>query len=503
MILRHTAKGDTLTPSSGDEEPTPRRPASVGPRRERARERVVRGLESIPLTYRLVVILLVLLMAALTLSSFATSYLMRRDLLASTDQQLRSVKDPWPGSSSTTATTTGRCPTPTPSRTCPSARTAARPSTRRRSRASPRCPTSPRRLAGRHRPALHRPSTDGTTEWRFIAGTVDTQGTTYAVGIPFAGSSTPSPGCSPHLRHRRRRVDHLRRARLVRHPARPATAAQDRGRRRGHRRRRPQPPRPRPHEPRRGRLALGLAQRHARSHRGLLLRPGGLRDAHAPVRRRRIARAAHALATVRGYAELYRQGAIADEVALDTSMQRIEGEASRMSVLVDDLLTLARLGDERPSSTRRSTCSSCAPRPRTTPAPATPSAPSTSWGWPASSRRSSCAATTPGCARSSATCSPTPSCTPAPGCPSRSPSARPRAARSSRSATTASAWTTRPRPESSSASSGRTRRGPGRRGVRPRPGDRRRPRRAAPRRGLGRPDPGGGATFRVTLPLAA
>lgn len=53
------------------------------------------------------------------------------------------------------------------------------------------------------------------------------------------------------------------------------------------------------------------------------------------------------LATVRGYAELYRQGAIPDESALDSAMGRIESEAARMSGLVEDLLTLARL-DETP-----------------------------------------------------------------------------------------------------------------------------------------------------------
>src|SRR5690606_29111853 len=53
------------------------------------------------------------------------------------------------------------------------------------------------------------------------------------------------------------------------------------------------------------------------------------------------------LATVRGYAELYRQGAIATPDALDAAMGRIESEAARMSRLVEDLLTLARL-DETP-----------------------------------------------------------------------------------------------------------------------------------------------------------
>jgi two-component system OmpR family sensor kinase len=48
------------------------------------------------------------------------------------------------------------------------------------------------------------------------------------------------------------------------------------------------------------------------------------------------------LTTIRGYAELYRQGALGDE-QLPGAMRRIEGEARRMSTLVAELLELARL----------------------------------------------------------------------------------------------------------------------------------------------------------------
>jgi two-component system OmpR family sensor kinase len=48
------------------------------------------------------------------------------------------------------------------------------------------------------------------------------------------------------------------------------------------------------------------------------------------------------LTTIRGYAELYRQGAL-DGEQLDGAMRRIEGEARRMSTLVAELLELARL----------------------------------------------------------------------------------------------------------------------------------------------------------------
>jgi two-component system OmpR family sensor kinase len=48
------------------------------------------------------------------------------------------------------------------------------------------------------------------------------------------------------------------------------------------------------------------------------------------------------LTTIRGYAELYRQGALG-ETALPNAMRRIEQEADRMSSLVAELLELARL----------------------------------------------------------------------------------------------------------------------------------------------------------------
>ncbi len=54
------------------------------------------------------------------------------------------------------------------------------------------------------------------------------------------------------------------------------------------------------------------------------------------------------LATVRGYAELYRQGAAASPEATAGAMRRIEDEATRMSGLVEDLLTLARMDNRRP-----------------------------------------------------------------------------------------------------------------------------------------------------------
>jgi two-component system OmpR family sensor kinase len=65
-----------------------------------------------------------------------------------------------------------------------------------------------------------------------------------------------------------------------------------------------------------------------------------------------IADASHELRTpltsVRGYAELFRSGADTRPEDLAKVMARIEDEAARMGVLVDDLLLLARLDQGRP-----------------------------------------------------------------------------------------------------------------------------------------------------------
>jgi two-component system OmpR family sensor kinase len=71
--------------------------------------------------------------------------------------------------------------------------------------------------------------------------------------------------------------------------------------------------------------------------------------------RRFLADASHELrtplASIRGYAELFRIGAARERADVAKAMNRIEDEAKRMGVLVEDLLTLARL-DEIPEPVR-------------------------------------------------------------------------------------------------------------------------------------------------------
>jgi two-component system, OmpR family, sensor kinase len=53
------------------------------------------------------------------------------------------------------------------------------------------------------------------------------------------------------------------------------------------------------------------------------------------------------LSSIRGYAELYRMGAAREGENAEKAMSRIEQEAARMGVLVEDLLALARLNEMR------------------------------------------------------------------------------------------------------------------------------------------------------------
>jgi two-component system OmpR family sensor kinase len=75
------------------------------------------------------------------------------------------------------------------------------------------------------------------------------------------------------------------------------------------------------------------------------------REASQERLRRFIADASHELRTplvsIRGYAELFRMGAARSEDDVAKAMRRIEDEAARMGVLVEDLLTLARLDEVR------------------------------------------------------------------------------------------------------------------------------------------------------------
>jgi two-component system, OmpR family, sensor kinase len=73
------------------------------------------------------------------------------------------------------------------------------------------------------------------------------------------------------------------------------------------------------------------------------------REASEDRLRRFLADASHELrtplASIRGYAELFRMGAARSPDEVEKAMRRIEDEAARVGIVVEDLLTLARLGE--------------------------------------------------------------------------------------------------------------------------------------------------------------
>jgi two-component system OmpR family sensor kinase len=103
-----------------------------------------------------------------------------------------------------------------------------------------------------------------------------------------------------------------------------------------------------------GRLARAFNAMLAQIEAAFAARAASERAAKASEERMRrfVADASHELRTpltsIRGFAELYRQGAATDPAAVERSMARVEAEARRMGVLVDDLLLLARLDQQRP-----------------------------------------------------------------------------------------------------------------------------------------------------------
>jgi two-component system OmpR family sensor kinase len=76
------------------------------------------------------------------------------------------------------------------------------------------------------------------------------------------------------------------------------------------------------------------------------------REASEQRMRRFIGDAGHELrtplATLRGFAELYRMGAVSEPDDVSGTFRRIEDESTRMGGLVEDLLVLARLDEQRP-----------------------------------------------------------------------------------------------------------------------------------------------------------
>ena len=80
------------------------------------------------------------------------------------------------------------------------------------------------------------------------------------------------------------------------------------------------------------------------------------REASEERMRRFVSDASHELRTplaaVRGYAELYRMGAVSGDDEVAATMRRVEESATRMGLLVEDLLALARLDESAAAMAR-------------------------------------------------------------------------------------------------------------------------------------------------------
>jgi two-component system OmpR family sensor kinase len=321
--------------------------ASPTPRSERGPvARVVRRLEAVPLRTRLVAIVGTLVGAALVLTSLATAYLMRSDLLAGVDDELRSVARPV--ASQALADLNSRQST-FPSSYAFELQSQFGDVTRLPTGiyTTPDLPElaldDPRVTSGQ--PFTVR-SESGPLKWRFIAGRVTDTNATFAVGIPLSTVNhtvtrllltTAVIGTLAFLGSIVLAWFAVRRA------FRPLTRIEDTAAAIAG-----------------GDLTQRIPVRQAddevtslsRSLNAMLTHiesSFAVREASEERMRQFVADASHELrtplATVRGYAELYRQGAVPDSAAVGQAMERIEAESDRMSGLVEDLLTLARIDD--------------------------------------------------------------------------------------------------------------------------------------------------------------
>ncbi|WP_068264342.1 sensor histidine kinase [Janibacter limosus] len=328
---------------------------------ERVTTPVVRKLEAMPLTWRLIVILLTLLLAALMATSLTTAWLVQRDLKANVDDQLRAVAIPIAEDDS--AVTVGgdngdiyshetrADPTNYFFVRQPSDGTAWQYRFPTGETTRPDVPVltldDPRVRSGQ---PFTVESLDGRTRWRFIAGHYTTpDNSTFAVGMPMTGVNkivkrfaivttvvglTALVTCGVLGWFATRRA--FRPLRRIEDTA-AGIAAGDLSRR---------VPVRYSHD------EVASLSDSLNAMLGQVERSFALQEASETKMRQFVADASHELrtplATVRGYAELYRQGAVQGPDQTAQAMDRIEGEASRMGVLVDDLLLLARLDDQRP-----------------------------------------------------------------------------------------------------------------------------------------------------------
>ena len=309
-------------------------------------------LAALPLRVRLVALLVLLLLVALTITSIATSAMMRRQLMASTDRDLNEAA--LPTASQVLSQLLHRqqvgIPTNYAVRFMPtdgSTPYAVNPTGERLHPDIPRLTVNdPRILNGR---LFTVGSTDGEMRWRVVPGRLNDGSATFAVAIPLRGVDNT--------------VQQMVRFAVliglaiiatcallgwfgVRRAFRPLAQIEDTaaGIAAGDLTRRiPEP------------TSKDEVASLARSLNAMLAQieqSFAVREASEERMRQFVSDASHELRTplaaVRGYAELFRQGAVTEPEDVAGAMRRIEDESIRMGGLVEDLLLLTRLDSQRP-----------------------------------------------------------------------------------------------------------------------------------------------------------
>ena len=309
-------------------------------------------LAALPLRVRLVALLVLLLLVALTITSIATSAMMRRQLMASTDRDLNEAA--LPTASQVLSQLLHRqqvgIPTNYAVRFMPtdgSAPYAVNPTGERLHPDIPRLTVNdPRILNGR---LFTVGSTDGEMRWRVVPGRLNDGSATFAVAVPLRGVDNT--------------VQQMVRFAVliglaiiatcallgwfgVRRAFRPLAQIEDTaaGIAAGDLTRRiPEPTT----EDEVASLARSLNAMLAQIEQSF-----AVREASEERMRQFVSDASHELRTplaaVRGYAELFRQGAVTEPEDVAGAMRRIEDESIRMGGLVEDLLLLTRLDSQRP-----------------------------------------------------------------------------------------------------------------------------------------------------------
>ena len=338
-------------PATGPQASTPS--AARSPRHQQILAGASRRLEALPLRLRLIAVLLVLLLLALTLTASATAVLMRRDLLGRVDQDLRLAAEPVArqglariirGSSAPLPTTYAFVLLPTDG----SNAIVVNPTGIDEHPLVPSLPLDdPRVTSGR---PFSLPSANGSLVWRAVAGNFENDtSATFLVAVPLSSVDhtvkrlvlvelliglAVLAACAAGGWYAVQRA--FRPLRQIEDTA-SAIAAGDLTRRIP------------------TRTAKDEVTSLSRSLNVMLAQieqSFAQREQSEERMRQFVADASHELRTplaaVRGYAELYRQGAVREPADVASAMSRIEGEAGRMGGLVEDLLVLARLDDQRP-----------------------------------------------------------------------------------------------------------------------------------------------------------